>query len=77
VTARILTEISVGLTPEIQDALDTAVAFTGIKSSQLARIALTEKLCRDGFLKHPGQTRLEQKAAKSTPIKPPELNPAA
>ena len=42
--AKIKTELAVGVTAEIQAALETAVAFSGIKASQYARIALVEKL---------------------------------
>jgi len=45
-TATIKTELAVGVTDEIQAALETAVAFSGIKASQYARIALVEKLIR-------------------------------
>jgi hypothetical protein len=61
--AKILTEMSVGLTPEIAEALETAVAFSGIKASQYARIALVEKLCREQFLTHPGFAQIEKRKA--------------
>lgn len=63
--ATILSEVSVGLTPEIEAALENAVAFAGIKSSQYVRIALVEKLCRENFLKHPGLVRLEKSMPKN------------
>lgn len=66
--ATIKTEISVGLTHEIQAALENAVAFSGIKASQYARIALVEKLCREQFMRHPGLTRIEKSAPKNQEI---------
>jgi hypothetical protein len=66
--SRILSDLSVGVTPEIQEALETAVAFSGIKASQYARIALVEKLVREQFLKHPGLTRLENPSRKNQEI---------
>jgi len=52
--ARILSELSVGITPEIEKALDIAVEFSGMKASQIGRQALLEKLVREGYLRHPG-----------------------
>jgi hypothetical protein len=66
--ARIKTELAVGVTAEIQAALETAVAFSGIKASQYARIALVEKLAREKFLEHPGVTYLNNR--QQTEIKP-------
>jgi hypothetical protein len=67
---RILTEVSVGLTPEIQAALETAAAFSGITASAYGRIALIEKLTREQFLEHPGVTFLNNRQQ-------PEIKPAA
>jgi hypothetical protein len=53
--ARILSEISVGLTPELETAVKLASEFSGMKPSQLGRVALVEKIVRDGFMQHPGQ----------------------
>lgn len=64
------TDLSVALTAEIQAALETAVAFSGIKASQYARIALVEKLTREQFLEHPGVTFLNNRQQ-------PEIKPAA
>jgi hypothetical protein len=63
--AKILMEMSVGLTPQIQAALETAVEFSGMKASQYARLALVEKLCREQFLIHPGYARLEKSQPKN------------
>ena len=39
--ARVLKEMSVGLTPEIEAALNIAVEFEGIKASQFGRLAIS------------------------------------
>jgi hypothetical protein len=54
VAAKIKTEMSVGLTDEIQTALIMATDFVGMKPSQFCRQAILEKLVREGFLRHPG-----------------------
>ena len=53
-TARIKSEMSVGLTDEIQAALMVATEFQGIKPSQYARQAILQRLVAEGFLRHPG-----------------------
>ena len=53
-SAKIKTEMSVGLTDEIQTALIMATDFVGMKPSQFGRQAILEKLVREGFLRHPG-----------------------
>jgi hypothetical protein len=58
--AKITSDLSVGISAEIAAALEMATEFSGVKSSTYARIALVEKLCREGFLIHPGTTRLEK-----------------
>ena len=58
-TAKILLEMSVGLTPEIAKALNIATEFSGLKPSQYGRMAILERLVREGFLKHPGITNYE------------------
>jgi hypothetical protein len=60
--ARIKTELAVGVTEEIRSAPENAVAFSGIKASQYARIALVEKLCREQFMQHPGLAHLQNKS---------------
>lgn len=62
-TATIKSELAVGVTSEIKTALENAVAFSGIKASQYARIALVEKLCREKFMRHPGLAHFEKSAA--------------
>jgi hypothetical protein len=72
--ARIKREIAVGVTDEILNALENAVAFSGIKSSQYARIALVEKLCREQFMQHPGLAHLKKSPMNNSQ---PEFKPAA
>jgi hypothetical protein len=67
--ARITSDLSVGISAEIAAALEMATEFSGVKSSTYARIALTEKLCREGFLIHPGAARVEKSALKNSEIK--------
>ena len=67
--AKIKTEISVGVTSEILDALGTAVEFSGIRASRYARIALVEKLVREQFMDHPAMHRLQKKAVPVSEIK--------
>ncbi|MGB8572179.1 MAG: hypothetical protein WCD78_25685 [Pseudolabrys sp.] len=52
--ARVLKEMSVGLTPEIEAALNIAVEFEGIKASQFGRLAILERLVSRGYMTHPG-----------------------
>jgi hypothetical protein len=53
--ARILSELSVGLTPEIEAAMKVACEFQGMKPSQYARQAVLHKLVAEGFMQHPMQ----------------------
>jgi hypothetical protein len=73
--SRILSDLSVGVTAEIAEALQTAVAFSGIKASQYCRIALVEKLVREQFLQHPGLAQVRKSANKSQPA-PENMIPA-
>lgn len=52
--ARILNEVSVGLTPEISAALSVATQFSGLTPSAYGRMAILERLVRENFLRHPG-----------------------
>jgi hypothetical protein len=63
----IKTDMSVGITNEIAEALGVAIAFSGLKASQYARIGLVEKLCRENFLRHPGLAHLEEASTKRKP----------
>jgi hypothetical protein len=60
--ARINREAIIGVDDQITDALELATAFFGTTVSQYGRAALIEKLCRDGFMRHPA-TVLQQKRA--------------
>ena len=53
--ATIKSELSVGVTAEILEAVEMAVEFSGIKASTYGRIALVEKLAREGFLTQPAR----------------------
>jgi hypothetical protein len=52
--AKIKSEMSVGLTSEIEAALNVAVEFEGIKASQFGRLAILERLVSRGYMHHPG-----------------------
>lgn len=52
--ALVKTDLVVGITDEINSTLKIATAFTGLKPSQYGRLAILEKLVRDGYMKHPG-----------------------
>jgi hypothetical protein len=60
--AKIKSEMSVGLTPEIESALKVATDFVGMKPSQFGRQAILEKLCREGYLRRPGMNYLNPDA---------------
>ena len=62
-TAKIKSEMSVGITDEIKSALEIATEFAGIKPSQFGRQAILEKLVREGYLRHPMHTRWENSNA--------------
>lgn len=64
-TARILTELSVGLTPEIEAAMKVACEFQGMKPSQYARQAVLHKLVAEGFMQHPMQKAAQQRQSAS------------
>jgi hypothetical protein len=63
-TAKIKSEMSVGITDEIKSALEIATEFQGTKPSQYGRQAILEKLVREGFLKHPMHRHLNSEAAE-------------
>jgi hypothetical protein len=60
----ILTDMTVGLTQEIQAALEVAADFSGLRPAQFARQAVIEKLVREGYLRHPGVARFENAVPK-------------
>jgi hypothetical protein len=66
-SAKITNDLSVGISTDIAAALEIATEFSGVKSSTYGRIALVEKLTREGFLIHPGTARLEKSSRKNNP----------
>ena len=63
--AKILTEMSVGLTPEIDAALEIAADFSGLRPSQFARQAVIEKLVREGYLETPRHRGIQKRRAET------------
>jgi hypothetical protein len=63
-TAKIKSEMSVGLTSEIESALQIATEFQGMKPSQYGRQAILEKLVREGYLRHPAMRYETPQAAE-------------
>jgi|EndMetStandDraft_7_1072992.scaffolds.fasta_scaffold1742156_2 hypothetical protein len=57
VRARNTIELSVSITPEMDEALKVATEFQGMKSSQYCRQALLMQLINQGFMVHPLQQR--------------------
>ena len=62
--ARVIKEMSVGLTPEIEEALKVATDFIGMKPSQFGRQAILEKLVREGYMRHPAMRYEAPQAAE-------------
>ena len=54
----------IGLTAEADENLKIAAEFTGMTISQYGRIAIIEKLCRDGFMQHPIVSRPQKSQPK-------------
>ena len=52
-TAKIKSEMSIGISDEIKSALEIATEFVWINRHQFARQAILEKLVREGFMRHP------------------------
>jgi hypothetical protein len=57
--------LSVCVTDEIRQALETVAAFEGIRPSQFGRMAILERLVRQGYMRHPGQIFQEAQAAQA------------
>lgn len=55
--ARNTIELSVSITPEMDEALKVATEFQGMKASQFCRQALLLQLVNQGFMVHPLQAR--------------------
>jgi hypothetical protein len=66
--AKIKSEVAVGVTDEIKSALEVVENFCGLKPSQFGRQAILEKLCREGYLRHPGFARYENQAQPNLEI---------
>jgi hypothetical protein len=64
-TAKIKVDRQVGLTTEIDEKLKIACEFTGMTISQFGRIAVLEKLVRDGFMAHPAMARMQNSQVKT------------
>jgi hypothetical protein len=56
--ARVTIEMTVGLTPEIDEALKIATEFQGVKSSTFVRQAVLQRLVAEGFMPHPVHAKL-------------------
>lgn len=52
-TAKILTEVKVGLSEPIRKSLEMCVDFEGGTASAFCRQAVLEKLIQKGYLQHP------------------------
>jgi hypothetical protein len=50
---KIETEVAVGLTRQMREALEIATEFSGTKASAYARQAILRRLVDEGFLRHP------------------------
>lgn len=59
--------LAVCVSPEVKNAMEIACEFTGMPESQFGRVAVTEKLAREGYLEHPGAKLLREREAKSAP----------
>jgi hypothetical protein len=55
----------IGVTAEIDENLKIAAEFSGMTISQYGRLAILEKLCREGFMQHPAVARFQNSPAKS------------
>jgi hypothetical protein len=64
-TAKIKVDRQVGLTTEIDENLKLAAEFTGMTISQYGRLAILEKLCREGFMRHPATARMQNSQVKT------------
>jgi hypothetical protein len=57
--AKIKHERVIGLTAEIEAALSMVEDFSGLKPSQYCRVAILERLVKDGFMVHPAAIHLK------------------
>jgi hypothetical protein len=56
--AKIKRERQIGITLAIDAALAQVEDFTGLKPSAYCRVAILERLVRDGFMQHPAAAHL-------------------
>jgi hypothetical protein len=56
--AKIKRERMIGVTVAIDTALGMVEDFTGLKPSQYCRVAILERLVKDGFMAHPAAAHL-------------------
>jgi hypothetical protein len=56
--AKIKRERMIGITDAIDAALAQVEDFTGLKPSAYCRVAILERLVRDGFMVHPAAAHL-------------------
>ena len=66
VTPRNIIELSVSITPEMDEALRVATEFQGMKSSQYGRQAILLQLINQGFMVHPMQQRANAAQSKTS-----------
>jgi hypothetical protein len=61
----ITSQLSVGLTPEMERAIEAITAVHSMTPSQYGRRALISQLVADGMITHPAQRLAESNQAKS------------
>jgi hypothetical protein len=63
--ANIKSELVVGITDQMKDAIETVCTFQGLKPSQFWRIAILEKLVALQAMEHPGHALMKAKASNA------------
>jgi hypothetical protein len=61
----IIGQLSVGVTAEMQAAIEVVTAFHSVTPSQYGRRAILAQLVNDGLIQHPAQRLAAVAAAKS------------
>jgi hypothetical protein len=61
----ITSQLSVGLTKEMETAIAVITAFNAVTPSQYGRRAILNQLVNDGLIQHPAQRLAETNNAKS------------
>jgi len=69
-SGRLEIEVSVSISLEIQAALDAALEFNGLRSSQYVRLALVERLHKDGWIERKQVVQPVKLNAEDKPIIP-------